>query len=95
MSSNKNQAILEAIPDESTPFPEIRCSAESWSKSTIANLSAIQISRMNNQSLVEVVEQVQHSLPQAIVYSRLQFCDRLTLERLTYLARRICRNQGY
>ncbi|HSG70193.1 MAG TPA: hypothetical protein VLA12_07250 [Planctomycetaceae bacterium] len=95
MKLNTNQATLAAIPEEPAQVVVHRRPLEFWSKSTIACLTAMQISRMNNSSLFEVVEQVQHYLPQAIVRSRLQSCDRVTLVRLAYLARRICRNQGY
>jgi hypothetical protein len=92
---SKTQATLEVSPDE-LPHDAVTHSLWNlWNKSTIASLTAIQISRMNSETLVEVVELVRPDLPQAIVRSRLELCDRPTLERLTYLGRRICRNQGY
>lgn len=88
-------STLEEIPVEPKQMTVSRPPADFWSKSAVACLSALQISRMSNYSLMEVIELVQHYLPQSIVRSRLQLCDRATLERLAYLARRICRNQGY
>ena len=92
---NDSQAMLEVSSQERLTDHVSHSDWSLWNKSSIASLTAIQISRMDHQTLEEVVEFVQHELPQTLVRERLQVCDRSTLEQLAYLTRRICRNQGY
>jgi hypothetical protein len=95
MSNQVKSSLPNADSDESIPVMVVRRSTEDWCKSSIASLSALQISRMSDHTLVELISLVQLYLPQSIVCHRLRLCDRPTLERLAFLARRICRNQGY
>ena len=64
-------------------------------KFIVAGLAPTQISRMTCDELVRVVLAAQLPLLQPEIKARLECYDRQKLERLVYLARRCCRNQGY
>jgi hypothetical protein len=64
-------------------------------KSLVAELSPTQISRMACSELVRAIQAAKMSLLCKDVSEHLELYDRETLERLVYLARRCCRNQGY
>lgn len=91
----KTDAALEFSPEEFSPASATRPLWSVWNKSLIARLTALQISRMNRQTLVKLVEYVQNELPQPVADDCLQTLDRQTLVRLSFVARRICRDHGY
>lgn len=91
----KTEAALDFRPEEFSPASATRPLWSVWNKSLIARLTALQISRMNRQSLVKLVEYVQNELPQTVADDCLQTLDRQTLVRLSFVARRICRDHGY
>lgn len=70
-----------------------------YHKSEIASLSMHEIADLSREELIAVVR----SVPVAFVRTqdagrltdRLEFLNRKTLERLAFIARRCCRNQGY
>jgi hypothetical protein len=66
-----------------------------FSKAAIAELSPAEIRRMTHEELVRAIRTAQMSFLRNDELEHLQYLDRLTLERLAYLARRTCRNQGY
>jgi hypothetical protein len=68
---------------------------EALDKSMIAELPASQISRMSCMELIRVIQGSALPLMRPEIQSHLEFYDRKTLERLAYLARRCCRNQGF
>lgn len=64
-------------------------------KATIASLSQSDISQMTCDELVRVIRAACMALPRTNIDEHLGCYDRPTLERLAYLARHCCRNQGY
>ena len=64
-------------------------------KPMIAELSNDAIEAMTSDELRQLIEASEHPWRGNRLHRRLQFCDRDTLVRLAYLARRCCRNQGY
>ncbi|QDT91519.1 hypothetical protein Pan161_31780 [Gimesia algae] len=66
-----------------------------FDKSLIAELSATQISRMTCADLIRLIRAVKMPLLYNDISKHLEYYDRKTLERLVYLSRRCCRNQGY
>lgn len=60
-------------------------------RATIADLSSCEISRMSRPELARIIIRV-GELPCSVVH--VELLDRGTLERLAYLARFRCRNQG-
>jgi hypothetical protein len=91
----KAEAALDVRSEELSSASATRPLWSVWNKSLIARLTAVQISRMNRQTLAKLVEYVHNELPQTIASDRLQTLDRQTLERLSFVARRICRDHGY
>ena len=68
---------------------------EALDKPMIAALSPHQISEMTRDELVRLVEKTGLPITAMQCSVQLTCADRQTLERLVYLARRCCRNQGY
>lgn len=68
---------------------------QTLTKAAIAELSPTEICRMTHEDLVRVVRAGQMSFLHPDELNHLQYLDRSTLERLVYLARRTCRNQGF
>jgi len=64
-------------------------------KSLIAEISPTQVSQMTCNEMVQVIRAAKMPLLRKDVSEHLESYDRETLERLVYLARRCCRNQGY
>ena len=69
--------------------------SDAFDKAKIASLSATQISEMTRTELIRVIENT--SIPVAAGRHNVHVvcADRQTLERLAFLARRCCQNQGY
>lgn len=63
-----------------------------FDKVAVAELTQDGISEMASDELIEAIQTI--TLPSGRSLD-LRMKDRLTLERLVYLARRTCRNQGY
>ena len=61
----------------------------------VANLTCKRISEMSCRELAEVVQISSLNVMRGDVAEHLTGYDRPTLQRLAYLARRCCRNQGY
>jgi len=76
---DKRERVTERFPD----------------KASIATLTQDEISRMTCAELVRVIRGAGMPLMRTEIDKRLDCFDRTTLERLAYLARRCCRNQGY
>lgn len=70
-------------------------SAWAWDKHAVAELSIDAISQMDAVELVRAIRASDLALIGEDQAGSLQQLDRPTLERLTHLARRCCRNQGY
>lgn len=66
-----------------------------FTKAAVAELSPAQIGRLTGEELIHVVLAVRIPFLQDDVSDHLRYLDRPALERLAYLARRTCRNQGY
>jgi hypothetical protein len=67
----------------------------SLDKPMIAELSNDAIDAMTSDELRQLIKASEHPWRGSRLDHRLRFCDRETLVRLAYLARRCCRNQGY
>ncbi len=63
-------------------------------KEAIAALTRDQIARMTCEELVRVIRAARMALVRPEIDECLDCYDRTTLERLAFLARRCCRNQG-
>ncbi|HUG93712.1 MAG TPA: hypothetical protein VML55_22975 [Planctomycetaceae bacterium] len=68
-------------------------SPDGFTKARVAELSSGRITAMSTADMARAVRDV--SVLQFCDPSRLEFLDRPTLERLVFLARQCCRNQGY
>jgi len=68
---------------------------EALDKATIAELTPDDICRMTRSELVRVIRSAGMPLPREKDFEQLELHDRETLQRLVYLTRRCCRNQGY
>lgn len=66
-----------------------------YTKSTVAELTVREIEQMRRDELISAIRGAQLPLLSAEMTDRLRYRDRDTLERILYLARRACRNQGY
>lgn len=82
-------------PNDVIRSPEADQGVETVSKATIAHLSPDQISQMTCEQLVQLVRDSQLSFLRGGRDQCLDGYDRETLQRLVYVARRCCRNQGY
>lgn len=79
------------ITSISTTVPRVRQPSR-FDKVAVAGLTHDAISLMTTDEMVAAIETV--TLPSGPSHN-LRLKDRSTLERLVYLARRTCRNQGY
>lgn len=79
------------------PAPEERMEFAHFEvdKAAVAALGPVDIARLTRRELVAAIVAAELPLLQADPAERLRFLDRWTLERLVYLARHCCRNQGY
>jgi hypothetical protein len=75
--------------------PNSSSDEDALDKIAIAEISPIQISQMTCNEMVRVIRAAKMPLLRKDVSEHLELYDRDTLERLVYLARRCCRNQGY
>ena len=66
-----------------------------WDKSAVAALMASDIEHLSDAELVEAIRGSGLPVLRRETEGRLEFYGRPTLERLVWLARRCCRNQGY
>ena len=66
-----------------------------WDKPAVAALTASDIQRLSDAELVEAIRGSGLPILRREAEGRLEFFGRQTLERLVWLARRCCRNQGY
>ena len=85
-------------PSETRPSNESPASTEcvdALDKLMVAELSPLQISRMTCEELARAICASGLPIIQTELSEHLEFYDRVTLERLVFLARRCCRNQGY
>ena len=64
-------------------------------KVMVAELMPLQISQMTCEELARAIRASGLPIIQTALNEHLELYDRTTLERLVYLARRCCRNQGY
>jgi len=83
------------IKEKYSPTNSSKCDGAEWDKASVAGLSQLQISQFSPEEMVRVIYAANMSLLRFELDRRLEFYDRQTLERLVYLARRCCRNQGY
>lgn len=67
--------------------------ADSLDRPHIAELSARQIRRMSSGEIIDAIRTA--DMLHFCDAGRLEFLDRTVLERLMFLTRRCCRNQGY
>lgn len=67
----------------------------SWDKSVVAALTASEIEHLSDAELVAAIRGSGLPVLRRETEGRLEFYGRQTLERLVWLARRCCRNQGY
>ena len=74
-------------------FGDLADTDDVHTKASVAELSRDRITRMSSGELARAIRDV--SALQFCDESRLDYLDRSTLERLVYLARQCCRNQGY
>lgn len=81
---------LEATTDEEPSQP-----IETFDKGEIAQLTYRTIKGMQEGELAAAVRAAELPLLAGLNARRFIRTDRETLERLVYLARRCCRNQGY
>jgi hypothetical protein len=79
-------------PEFGDPF-QSREEALDWA--VIAGLTNQQIGRMTREELVRVIRATHLPYLSQELVEHVQFCDRPTLEKMVYLARRCCRNRGY
>lgn len=66
-----------------------------FSKRAVAQLSCEEVARLATPDLLEVLEAADLPLLHSYDPERLAHYDRPTLERLVYMARHCCRNQGF
>lgn len=70
-----------------------------YHKSEIAALSLCDITELPREDLIAIIKSVPTAFAQTQeadrLSERLDFLNRKTLERLAFIARRCCRNQGY
>jgi hypothetical protein len=81
----RSQAPVQPVELECSPFP----------KTQVAWLRSEQIAVMSRSDLISAIRAAAIPLVQRHEEEHLPYCDRATLERLVYLARHACRNQGY
>lgn len=70
--------------------------ADALDKSNVAELTATVIDGMQSDELIRVIRASDLPMLRGPGLARsLAFLDHSTLKRLTFLARQVCRNQGY
>ena len=74
-------------------FGDFRDTDDAYTKASVAELSRDRITRMSSGEMARAIRDV--SVLQFCDGNRLDYLDRGTLERLVYLVRQCCRNQGY
>lgn len=93
---------LESSPTRTSPLeswasieesPEFAAFAAD--KASVAALTPVEIARLTRSELIAAIEASELPVIGVDRQERLRFLDRWTLERLVYLARHCCRNQGY
>ena len=94
MASSITKQLRPSVEKQKTVRIPLKQPEEALDKSDVAELSLLQISRMTCDELIRVIRAAQLPLLRPDVDEQLEFQDRPTLERLVYLARRCCRNQG-
>lgn len=72
------------------PLPD---AAEALDAAMIADLSAMKISQMTRYEVLRVIRAAHLPQLNSATGEHLELCDRKTLERLAFLARRCCRNR--
>ena len=90
------QLVEDSAVDPTETYPTFSDVAETddvYTKASVAELSRDRITRMSSGELARAIRDV--SVLQFCDESRLDYLDHSTLERLVYLARQCCRNQGY
>jgi hypothetical protein len=93
---NVNGCRGEARPAAREPQRDNRASdPPAFTKPEVASLSPTDIRRLSSDELMAAVHAAAVPLFRADAIDRLQYCDRPTLERIVFLARRTVRNQGY
>lgn len=68
---------------------------QSFNKAAVARLTSEDIASLPDEALTQVILASQIPFVDGTMRERLRFSDRETLERLAFLGRRCCRNQGY
>ena len=95
MSSNTKELRPRVRARSDSPSARPGPTYPRWSKGSVANLSAERIQNMTHAELVQAILTTSaYQLPND-VSARLTLMNRETLERLAFLARKCCRNQGY
>lgn len=74
-------------------FGDFADTEDAFTKASVAELTRDRITRMSSGEMARAIRDV--SVLQFCDGNRLDYLDRGTLERLVYLARQCCRNQGY
>jgi hypothetical protein len=89
-------AIVSDLPAEPSAAEEqMEFAPFEVDKAAVAALGPVDIARLTRRELVAAIVAAELPLLQADPAERLRFLDRWTLERLVYLARHCCRNQGF
>jgi len=84
-----------SLPRVGTELPLTR-HADALDKSSVAELTATVIDDMLSDELIRVIHASDLPMLRGPDLARsLPFLDHSTLKRLTFLARQVCRNQGY
>ena len=87
--------LITAIPTRKTsPTPEV-VERHFTSKPEVAELRNKEVAELSCTELIEAIRAAKLPCLLSNFEHRLEFCDREMLKKLTYLARRCCRNQGY
>ena len=94
MASSITKQLRPSIEKQKTARIPLKQPEDALDKSDVAELSLLKISRMTCDELIRVIRAAQLPLLRPDADEQLEFQDRPTLERLVYLARRCCRNQG-
>lgn len=94
MASSITKQLRPSIDKQKTVRIPPKNPEEALDKSDVAGMSPMQISRMTCDELIRVIRASQLPLLRPDTDEQLEFQDRPTLERLVYLSRCCCRNQG-
>ena len=88
-----DSAVESAETFETVDESALEAEHDGFSKARVAELSPGRIAQMSSGELSRAIRDV--GVLRFCDESRLTYLDRPTLERLVYLARQCCRNQGY